>query len=109
MIDDLKKQVSEEFERKYGHHGISYSLRKLIHYFLSFWLEKTYNQGFEDGVRKTVEEVGKVIPCKKSIGNTTLCNPTFPHAERDYFNAYNQAINDIINNWQQLKDKLLKK
>ena len=59
-------------------------------------LPKSYQKGRKDFKQDLI----KKIEGMKSKGNTTidsgLKNPSFPYAQRYYFDAYNQALEDII-------------
>ena len=51
---------------------------------------------FAQTLRKEIlKEVREKLPKEKSTGDTTIVNPTFPNADRDYFVAYNEALIDV--------------
>lgn len=104
----IKTDWEKEFEQKFCFENEDGNME-----FLTDWTY--YNGGLfveavEDFIRsllqqerkRVVEEIGKM---KKSEGNTTLANPTFPYAQRDYFNAYNQAIDDILSKFSNQEER----
>ncbi len=61
---------------------------------LNSFLRSSLSKAIQQDRQEIRERIGGM---KKSESNTTfVVNPTFPYAQRDYFDAYNQAITDIL-------------
>ncbi len=87
-IDNLKKQVEEKIGEILDFHKMSHITKEVVKTFILSTIDTSYNQGYEDGVRKTVEEVNEIILCHDPMEQTIVIRKQ---------------------DWQQLKDKLLVK